>query len=226
MSIHGTGNAAVDLRDAIDQLTLPHDVEVIDHGKVLGKRRQQALLVKLHNARHSNIGTGSGAQTARHERATLNIAASELYASIEQRIRQWARRAGYERPDTWPDTAHLLRLWYARTYTDPYLEPAGYVTTLHNWIDAITDLLINPPHRYQLNAPCPTCGHTWTISVVDGVEERGHTLNVIERDPAHESTITCRHCGATWHGIDGAEQLAASLATGSITIPAPEGQDA
>lgn len=216
MSSPDTGNPTVDLRDRVDQLTLPHTVEVRDAGRLLGTRTQPALLVQLRKAITASIGPGNGTK-ALHERSVHNAGASELYGSIERRVRQWAIRAGVT--PNGHDATTVLRHWYAAIHASRDLEPAAYSTTLAGWIDAITDLL-DPPHRYPLNAPCPVCGQTWATSDQGDPdhEERSHALQVLERDPAHLSSVTCRSCGAVWHGIEGAEALSALLHTGTIPV--------
>ena len=215
MSSPDTGNPTVDLRDRIDQLTLAHTVEVRDAGRLLGTRTQPALLVQLRRAITANIGPGNGSKAA-HERSVHNAGASELYATIERRIRQWAIRAGVT--PNGHDAPTVLRKWHTAINRNHDFTPASYATILAGWIDAITDLL-DPPHRYTINAPCPICGRSTVTTGHDpDHQEHGPTLTVIERDPAHLSSVTCRSCGTVWHGIEGAEALSALLHTGTIPI--------
>lgn len=209
MSHPDTGNPTVTLRNHVDQLTRPHDTEIRDAGRLIGIRTDPPLLWQLRSAITANIGPGNGTK-ALHERSVHNSGASELYGSIERRIRQWALRYGFT--PNGHDAPTVLRGWYATAYNHPGFNPTPYAQTLAGWIDAITDLL-DPPHRYPLAAACPQCGDTWTTTDQGDPdhEERSHALQVLERDPAHLSSVTCRSCGTTWHGIEGAEQLAEAL---------------
>jgi hypothetical protein len=214
MSHPDTGNPTVDLRDRVDQLTLPHTVEVRDAGRLLGTRTQPALLLQLRRAITASIGPGNGTK-ALHERSVHNARRLRAVRHHRTRVRQWAIRASVT--PNGHDAVTVLRHWYAAVYASRDLEPQTYAHTLAGWIDAITDLL-DPPHRYPLNAPCPICGNTWATTDQGDPdhEERSHALQVLERDPAHLSSVTCKNCGATWHGIEGAEALSALLHTGTM----------
>jgi hypothetical protein len=200
----------IDLRDLVDQLTIPHTVPVEEYGRTLGHRDQQALLVKLRAARTANIGAGNNARAA-HERSTLNIAASELYTAIQRRVKRWAIHADVPRhwtlhnhqPIDWTDPAQLLRAWHVRILASN-LELDAYTDTLRGWTHTINDLVIDPPKRWTIAAPCPLCNQRY---VLDPDGNQTDTLGVIERDPAHASITLCRNCAAVWAGIDGARAL-------------------
>lgn len=225
-------NPAAELADLIDTLTRPHEVKIVEQGTFRGTRTQQPLLTKLYAARHSNIGTGSGAQTARHTRSVLNPRASELYAAIQRRTANWARRAGAPRPaGGWPDPARNLTAWHIATLADPHFNPDPHIATLKAWVDEIRDIL-DPPFRYTLRDslgrphPCPHCSERWAVIDIGGEHERIPALNVIDRSPDPDSVTICRSCGATWHGVTGAEELAATLHTAAIPVITPESCDA
>jgi hypothetical protein len=208
-------NPEVELRDALDQLTQPHDTEIRDGGRHLATRTDPALLIQLRKARTASIGPGNGSR-ARHERGTLNINASELYTAIETRTRRWALRAGYNRTTNWPPTDQLLRHWYTLTYGRPDFDPTPYLHTLKRWIAAITDLL-DPPHRFDIDKPCPTCGAHIIDTKIDGQLLRVRALHGIERG-IYDSVVTCRNCGATWFGVPDAEALNSQLHTSSTSV--------
>lgn len=195
-----------ELRDLIVRLTETHDITVTDPGgRRIGTRTQQPLLAKLRTAKTSNIGTGAGT-AGFGPKTTLNIAASELYTSIERRARRWALNSGWTRGTAWPSPETLLTIWHSRTYLARDLDP--FEQTLRNWVHAITDLTVDPPHRFPLDAPCPFCGERWVEKTTDGILERRHALNVIEREPVNDSTSFCLACDTIWPGIDGARDLA------------------
>jgi hypothetical protein len=222
VTILDTGNPIADLRDRVDRLTIRHVVRVTGpDGTYKGDRPELPLLTQLRDAITANIGPGNG-NKALHERSNHNSTASQLFSDIEKPVRQWAITAGYV-PNGHP-VEEVLRGWYSAVYLDRDLDLRYYNAALADWIDQIVNLF-DPPHRYPLNAPCPICGQTWVTSIEDGHEKRSYALNVVERDapdPIH--LVTCRNpdCGATWHGIEGAEALSALLHTGSVPVIPPQ----
>jgi len=191
------------LLQAVDVLTLPHDTIVERQGAYLFTRQDPALIPALRQAIHSNIGTGSGGGEAHHTRTVLNIQASEQYRAIEKRIRNWARRAGYQPTHHWPEPETLLRIWHATYRGDTRTHEA----TLNAWITTLEELLVDPPRRWSLSEECPVCNQRWAITP-DG---RVDALSVTERDPAHHSETVCRNCSARWDGIEGARALALAI---------------
>jgi hypothetical protein len=205
------------LRRLVERLTAEHPEEVRDSGRLIGVRRTAPLLRDLAHARSANVGRGNGWK-APHERLSLNIGASELHTAIEQRVREWLTRTGWQRPgQAWPPVDQLLRAWYARVYLDPHLDPKPYAHHLAGWITAITDLL-DPPYRFELGWPCPKCHADVIDGEADGEQTRHRALLATERPPDLR-LVACRSCGATWHGEPGARTLAAEL---GIIPPASE----
>lgn len=199
------------LRDLIHQLTQPHKVPVYQGGRLIRHRPDPALLQALRSACTTMIGTGGGGHAA-HERSALNTAASELYGSIQRRTRGWALAADVPRhwqlmgaqPVDWTDPAQLLRAWHTRVIGDAHFDERPYLSTLRSWTTTIQDLVVDPPRRWSIDAPCPLCNHRWIIDT-DG--HQIDALQVTERDPADESITVCRNCAAVWPGIGGARQL-------------------
>lgn len=200
-----------ELHDLIERLTQHHTVTVYQHGALVGHRDQRGLLALLREARTANIGAGNGG-TAAHERLTLNTSASELYSSIQRRVKGWALAAEVPRhwqlitgqPIDWTNPAQLLRAWHTRTLGDSRFDPQPYESTLRGWTNAITDLVIDPPRRWSIAAPCPLCGQRY---ILDPDGHQVDSLSVTERDPAEDSLTICRACQAVWPGIGGARQL-------------------
>lgn len=221
------------LRSLIDQLTRERQTPVSQVNGITCLRPDPPLLTALADARTANIGQGAGT-TARHERVTLNLQASELHTAIHTRIRGWARAADVPRhwtltgghPIDWTDPTGLLRAWHTRTLSDTRLNLAPHVQTLDQWVHQISDLIINPPRRWTLNAPCPLCNARWVIDAEGlgpiGIDPTGRrltypwaiaegqqvdALTVIERDTITDTTTLCLNCDAVWNGTDGARAL-------------------
>jgi hypothetical protein len=196
-----------DLRSLVQTLTRPRKIDTRDdHGHLIAATRHPAMLTELRDAKASTIGQG-GSGKLPHERGTLNAGASELYTSIEKRVRSWAIRSGYRPPSTgWPPLEEVLAHWYARTDGDPNLDPAHFTRVLRGWVGAISDLM-DPPYRFPLEHPCPECGAEWTDGDIDLGTDPNRALNVIERIPVDRSVIVCHACGHEWRGEYGARAL-------------------
>lgn len=204
-------DARTELRELVQQLTREHTTPVHLRGELIRHRPDPALLDTLANARSTMIGTGGGGRAA-HERSALNIAAVELYDAIQRRVRSWALAADVPRhwqlmggqPVDWSNPTDLLRAWHARVQGIAQFDERPYADTLRGWTNAITDLVLDPPRRWTIAAPCPLCGQRY---VLDPDGHQVDSLSVTERDPAEDSITTCRACTAIWPGIGGARQL-------------------
>lgn len=211
-------NPADELRTLVDKLTLPHEVKVTHRGAYLHTRQDPPMLTQLRALCVSTIGPGNDNGTnQRHARTTLNIQASTTYTTIENRIRRWALNAGYNRPTTgWPTPERLLRTWHSLTYLKTGLNTLQYASTLRGWTEAITNLQ-DPPHRWDINRPCPICrAHILQLDI-DGEPVRVRALTALERDP-DLYRITCRSCGNQWDGLDACEELAQELTTKAVPV--------
>lgn len=205
------------VEDLLDQLTTTHRVQVHDGGRILGWRTEPALLEQLRRAKTTATTYGSGpGSSQRHSRATINTSAVALYDAIETRVRSWARHAGYT-PQTgsWPLPEAVLRWWWAVKKHDPHAD--RYQAPLQAWATAITNLL-DPPHRFDIDSPCPVCS-AHILEVVDPDDE---TLTVqiralagLERDP-DIYRVTCRSCSTEWEGLDAASELADEIASNAL----------
>lgn len=222
-----------ELHDLIDRLTRDRQTPIVQIHGITCLRPDPPLLTALADARTANIGQGAGT-SARHERVTLNLQASELHTTIHTRVRAWAKAADVPRHwaltggtlINWTDTGQLLRAWHTRAISDPHLDLEPFHHTINRWVHTINDLIINPPRRWTLTAPCPLCNARW-VTDAEGIGTIGIDLNekrldhpwaiaegeqidalaVIEREPATLTMTICRHCEAVWPGIDGARAL-------------------
>lgn len=192
----------------IEILTRRHDTGITGpHGEYL-IRDDPALITALRAAQTSSVGRGGGGGAAASERTALDLKAFAVYHDLERTIRRWALNTGWTRTGpTWPYPETLLRAWYAHTSPDGLRRNTP---RLRAWIRQITDLVIDPPIRWSLDLPCPECGTRRAIIGPPGHREQVDALHVTARDDGdHE--IVCRHCGHTWTGLAGAQQLNAAL---------------
>jgi hypothetical protein len=223
----------IDLRDLVKDLTRAHKTPVYWHGEFVRFRPDPPLLDALRAARTGNIGNAAGGSgNAAHERTTLNLAASELYGSIQKRVKAWAMNADVPRHWAmqtgthvdWTDASQLLSAWHVRVQGDAHFDERAFASTLRGWIGAIEDLILDPPRRWVLAAACPSCNARWVVSAEGigwiGLDQNGDRLSspwaiaegeqvdalaVTERDPVHDSTVVCRNCEAVWQGVEGAD---------------------
>lgn len=201
------------LEHLLDQFTRTHKVVMADRGRFLGTRTDQPLLTQLRQAKTTastyNPDPGEGGALAKHERTTLNTTAVRLYATIETRVHDWAIRAGYRRPTgSWPLPEQILRSWWALAKHD--VDPDGYATQLQAWKAEIGHLL-DPPHRFDIDKPCPVCkAHILEVET-EGMTKRVRALSGVERDPDIHR-VSCRACKTEWDGLDAAQELADEIA--------------
>lgn len=165
------------------------------------------LLDQLAAAVESTQG-GGGAAAGVH-RSPIGLAAAELLADIRRTIR-WGELAT-DGPGWNPDTAVQLRRWVGRAPIWRDRAP-GYLLAAadraEHWVDQ-TRLLLDPPRRWSLAAPCPDCGAR-TAHILD---DTGQTV----RRPAIEfdrtaGTARCLRCPARWTTEAQLRQLARVLA--------------
>lgn len=212
-----------ELAELVQQLAFRHDTPVIRHGQRIGYRIQPPLLELLREAAVPTIASG-GRGGAFGSRVSFDPAASGLHTVIATRIRKWAIDAGVPRhwffatgdPIDWRDAGQLLLAWHQNVRDR---EPLTWIPTLTGWVTTITELVVDPPRRIVLDAPCPRCGQRWVDIVIDDSDpnypqtERIDALQVTLRDPATDTETICRSCGARWAGLTGAEVLQDELHT-------------
>lgn len=226
-------NPLEEYRQQVRLLTQPHTVSVDGHGgELLGVRTEQALLLKLNAAVVSNLGASHGVGAAGNERTPINVGAVDLLTRITRALHE--QQLMLTEDDSRPRAeVSLLRVqlalsnrFFAGALSVGTLD--RYTRRLETWVRMIRDLL-DPPHRFTLNAPCPVCD----AHVVDVEDEHGHVtrtraLLCVERHEAEASTVTCQACGQGWHGVAAARRLSLALDaaaaerrnTGPIHLPA------
>lgn len=209
-------NPLEEYREQVRLLTQPHAV-VVDgrDGALLGYRTESALLLKLAAAVQSNLGASHGSGSAGNERTPINVGAADLLARITGRLQAQQEFLTGDASRPRADVA-LLRVQLALSNrffagTLSVLTLDRNTRQLATWVQQIRDLL-DPPHRYGLRSPCPSCGAAM-IAVADehGHAVMMHALQVTERHEAEASSVVCQGCGLGWHGVAGARRLSMSL---------------
>lgn len=202
------------LKASLSILVEDHWVQVDDHdGTFLGTRREKALLEQLKAAVAGGTSRGSGGSAAKNARSPLNVGAADLLNDILWNGRQeynWAiRRLGGEaRKDAYSAAAFLAGWVSTLDALDRMgaLEPTELPRAkarLDNVAGAIRDLL-DPPFRFDLTTPCPTCKGSRTA-------DNALALVVTERIPADNSQVDCRLCKASWKGVHEARLLSIAV---------------
>ena len=174
--------------DAIKRLTETHTV--YHDGKPY---ECTALLHQLHAARRSSIGAGSGGGNG--DCGLINMAAYTLWEHIDGATRAILTELGANTRGS---------LWYC-LYLFPRIiqaaESAGkidadtrdrYEALPAQWVYAIEDLF-DPPHQYELTAPCPACGGRYKI---DGDTQQAAVIIPVKRGRA--VIAECRCCNTMW----------------------------
>lgn len=180
------------LLDAVDELTLPKRVKVMQDDGVVSVSIPP-LLTQLDDAVRSSMGGSQAGASLAFTGSVVNDAALYKLMQIGSQVRDWCRLVG-ARVDR-SDTGVSLRRWYARFPDDV---SASHETVLRSWAAAIGSLL-DPPRLRELPEVCPVCGASewWR----DG-ERFLHPLVVLYRveDPVGSARGMCRACEHVWSG--------------------------
>lgn len=210
------------MREAVDALTLPRTVKVIqsdNNRQWVTELRHDPLLIQLRDAVAGGVGKHAGSSPG-NERIPFDSSALELFDSITGTINAWYLAIPTPR-------AHLivsdrLRAWYVHHAN---LLRAGKVSrevdetatkTLTGWVSQIT-AKFDPPTVLELRhlvweggrqvhkpAKCPVeaCGAEWAMNPATG--ERITALVVeyreIGAETLDEAVGLCRSCGTEWRG--------------------------
>lgn len=201
-----------DLRDAVDALTQPEHVrvvQVIDGTTYTRRLPQDPLLLQLENAIHGTMRSGSGASSnLPGETIPLDGDALYRFTTISTQITDWCRIAGLPKPS---HPVGGLRAWHAATLaTLP--DPSWHVITLRGWASLIRGAL-NPRRRRDLPDPCTECSAT---SWADEDGNSGLRPLVVSWQPdaadvLATAAVSCRACRAEWRGITAVRAVAWAL---------------
>lgn len=194
-----------DLNDAVDELTLPKTVKVMqDEGVV--PVEVPPLLTQLDEAIRSSMGGSAAGATLASQGSVVNDAALFKLMQISSQVRDWCRRGATTYART---TTAALRLWYVHSQAQ-IQDPDYYVRTMRGWAASIRALL-DPPRLLEVPGACPACGATsWWDKADPSRDGRSFPL-VVEYHPngrvVDSARGFCRACEQVW----GARELAYAL---------------
>jgi hypothetical protein len=189
-----------------------HDVPVEHDGILKGWRREKPLLTQLRKAAAPDMGATEGGGSAASTKVPLNVGAVDLYDRIRYEAREMhseavGKQVGSLLPDKHLSQWLLLFTGRWRQQVASEGEARSAVRKVRGWITNINDLL-DPPYRYPILRPCPTCGvsrHTQADGVL------GYALNVTERPNPNDWFIHCVACGTEWAGENAARELSLAI---------------
>jgi hypothetical protein len=189
-----------DLRNAVDDLTLPKRVKVIQDEEVVTVM-VPPLLHQLDDAIRSSMGGTSSGATSKSASSLTNDAALYKAIQINTQVRDWCRAFGVAADRM--DTALSLQRWHVAALAYEPNELAFYLRMLRGFATSIKTLLDPPRERH---GDCPACGaadywvdgvrflHPWLVTYrVDG--------NLIT-----DAQAVCRSCEKKWTAGELAEE--------------------
>lgn len=188
-----------DLLDAVDELTLPKRVKVMQDDGVVSVSIPP-LLTQLDEAIRSSLGVSEGSATLKSATSLTNAAALMKMTQISSQVRDWLRRVGVNDFRAARDTASALRVWYVAALGAGLEDSAYHIKTLQGWAAQIRGLL-DPPRTLELPDECPACGASrWWDAEDPSREGRLHPLVVSyqREDPVAGARGMCRACGRVW----------------------------
>lgn len=201
-----TDDPIVELRDAVDALTLPvtHRLPVGFDAK---HRTDIPLLEQLQASISSSVGERSAGGRAARERTPLDVGAFTLHEDIDGRIRSWLTDVGI-RPSSKSAPAEILRRWFVMWKAVKKEDAAvhAHTTILERWATSIRDLL-SPPDKVELTARCPKCTAMWATVGRGEETESVRALWAVWKENQDESYATCRACNTMWRGVGQMRQL-------------------
>ena len=191
----------IELRELVDDLTLPKNVKVqTDHGITWAV--EDALLVQLQEAISSTMNRAGGRGSS-NSRMILDADALHRFSIIAAQIGDWCRMAGMVATrDPIPD----LRAW---AETREGKDNTFYIDQMNGWA-ALIRAKLSPRVNLEWKLPCPEC------DADEWVNEEGETVPhpiLISYDPDNlQSTVKweCRRedCGAVGEGMMAQRMLA------------------
>jgi hypothetical protein len=184
-----------DLLDAVDELTLPKRVKVMQDEGVVSVTIPP-LLTQLDEAIRSSMGGSAAGASMVSAGSVVNDAALFKLIQIGSQVRDWCRMVGVT-PDR-SDTALSLRRWFVAF---PEGESSFHLRLLRGWASAVRGLL-DPPRLLEVDGSCPVCGAgVWWDRAEPSVEGRGFPL-VVEYRPGvglvESARAFCRACEHVW----------------------------
>jgi len=195
------------LLDAVDALTLPTTVKVIQGPGKPTVIKHDPLLTQLEAAVAGGIGSHAGASPSR-ERIPLNADAMRLCDEVGGKLIRWQlRQSRSVRFDT---LAGQLRAWYAAYIGTVRTEHTDlqYERILTGWHREITNMF-DPPTRLEITAACPLCNARVSVEPGTGNQVTAVVVEYLEIGAAtlDEATGLCRACGVVWKGRAGLREL-------------------
>jgi hypothetical protein len=190
-----------DLLDAVDELTLPKRVKVMQDEGVVSVTIPP-LLTQLDEAIRSSMGGSSAGASMVSAGSVVNDAALFKLIQIGAQVRDWCRMVKVV-PDR-SDTALSLRRWFVAF---PDEVSSFHLRLLRGWASDVRGLL-DPQRELELPDACPACDATaWWDQNDPSREGRLHPLViryrpdllVVDGQPeARGADVLCRACTQVW----------------------------
>lgn len=197
-----------ELRDAVDDLTLPKRVKVMQDEEVVTVM-VPPLLHQLDEATRSSLGVSEGSATLKSATSLTNDAALTKLMQISDQVRAWLRGLDPKDADIARNTSAALRLWYVAALGANLEDSTYHINTLRAWAGQIRGLL-DPPRTLELPDNCPDCGaDKWWDASEPSKDGRSYPLVVVYRrdDPVKGATAKCRACDRSWTARELAYEL-------------------
>ena len=210
----------VELREAIDYLTLPYEIPVPQDFEVyqVTKVRHEPRLAQLRAAVHGT--TGKHGYGSNEPGLPINENALKMYADIEEAIDTWLE--GIDAHTAAPTAEGALRAWYV-AWLASKPEASAELATLRAW-GAQIEGLFNPPITLELTLTkrdvngrsmtrfpeCPDCGCWYRHDPYTRDQSAALVLEYREigKQTVEQAKVRCRACGKTWEGGSGIRLVA------------------
>lgn len=204
---------SADTHRAVERLTAVHMVHLD------GREYEcEPLLEQLRQAITASLGKGSSTVGTSADGGLINVAAHDLYETIDGWARAWLQDWKRDhRGDLLSIITNMPAMIQAEhangLITDDMRERLD--AWFGQWVAKIEDLF-DPPHQKELTAACPECGERYMIR-----EERDDEGNVVETT-RHGAVVIpvkrgraviaeCRCCGSMWATESGLIELADAM---------------
>jgi hypothetical protein len=195
------------LLDAVDALTLPTTVKVIQGPGKPTVIKHEPLLTQLEAAVAGNTGSHEGSSKTL-ERIPIDPGALELKGSISSTVMSWQLRLS--KSVKFDTVAGQLRAWYAAYIGTVRTEHTDlqYERILTGWNQQITNMF-DPPTRLEITAPCPLCNARVSVDPGTGNQVTAVVVEYLEigADTLDQASGSCRACGVVWKGRSALREL-------------------